>query len=202
MLPSLSTKIVFDSRVNGEATTFGVSGKLWQANLLMYNRSTDPNKESLWSQVLGEAVLGEFTGTKLKILSADTVRFGDWKQKHTDTKVLSQDTGATRDYGRDPYGSYYTDESVGFGATFNDDRLHPKAYVLGIEVNGKFKAYHQDALKTGATIDNLAGEKIIIEKSTINEVRFFIGENKQPLTYIGSFWFSWLAVHPETELYK
>ena len=74
--------------------------------------------------------------------------------------------------------------------------------MLGIEVGGKFKAYDREALKTGTTVDSFEGRKITIEKNDINQVEMFIGENKDPLSYIGSFWFSWLAVHPDTELYK
>lgn len=200
--PLCATGIVFDRKIDGKPALFGVSGKLWQSNLLMYNRSGKSQNESLWSQVLGEAVLGTFTGFRLSIIPSDTVRYGDWKKKHKDTIILSRDTGATRVYGADPYGDYYTDDTVSFGATFNDNRLHQKEIVLGIEVSGKFKAYHLSVLTEGVTTDNFVGEIITIEKSDIGEVRMFIGENKTPLPYIGGFWFSWLAVHPNTELYK
>ena len=103
-------------------------------------------------------------------------------------------------YGTDPYEGYYTNSVVSFGATFNDDRLDPKDFVLGVLVNGKYKAYHSEALKKGETIDSFSGEDVVIQKSEIGEVSMNIGENQ--LQYIGGFWFSWLAVHPETELYK
>jgi len=198
--PLCATGVVFDRRVGGKAQEFGVSGKLWQSNLLMYNRSGDEKTESLWSQVLGEAVLGPNTGEKLEILPSDTILYGDWKKENPETKVLSRETGAARSYGQDPYGDYYTSESVSFGAFFNDSRLHPKAFVLGIEVDGKFKAYDKEALPEGVMTDNFAGLEIRIEKSAIGEVRMSIGQKALP--YIGGFWFSWLAVHPETELFK
>ncbi|MCH7529612.1 DUF3179 domain-containing protein [Patescibacteria group bacterium] len=200
--PLCATGVVFERKINGKPVEFGVSGKLWQSNLLMYNRSDNPENESLWSQVLGEAVLGIFTGFRLSIIPSDTVLYGDWKKKYADTEVLSRNTGATRIYGSDPYGDYYTDDTVSFGATFSDSRLHQKEIVLGIEVNGKFKAYHSPALTESTTTDTFDGELITIEKSDIGEVRMFIGENKTQLPYIAGFWFSWLAVHPNTELYK
>ena len=70
------------------------------------------------SQVLGEAVVGERTGEKLAIVSADITRYGDWKKTHPNTKVLSRDTGAVRSYGRDPYGDYYTEEGLFFGVSY------------------------------------------------------------------------------------
>ncbi|MFQ5661650.1 MAG: DUF3179 domain-containing protein [Candidatus Paceibacteria bacterium] len=198
--PLCATGIVFDPKVNGIAQEFGVSGKLWQSNLLMYNRTQNPDDESLWSQVLGEAVLGVSTGEKLKILPADTVKYGAWKKAHPNTEVLSRETGAIRSYGLDPYGDYYTDESVSFGATFSDNRLHPKTFVLGIEIDGKFKAYERDSLKVGTTKDTFAGKNIEITKDETDVVK--ITANGGPVPHVDGFWFSWLAVHPETELLK
>jgi len=200
--PLCATAIAFNRTLEGESTTFGVSGKLWQSNLLMYNRTDDPDKESLWSQVLGEAVLGEFTGTKLSIVPSDVVRYGEWKGLHTDTEVLSRDTGTTRIYGSDPYDGYYTSESVSFGATFNDKRLHPKEFVLGVEVNGLFKAYQKDKLPVGTTEDSFAGKTLNIQKNTAGVVNITDKNTGSEVPIIGGFWFSWLAVHPETQLYK
>ncbi|MFQ5540845.1 MAG: DUF3179 domain-containing protein [Candidatus Paceibacteria bacterium] len=198
--PLCATGIVFERRVDGEVQEFGVSGRLWQSNLLMYNRAAREDDESLWSQVLGEAVLGPNTGERLAIVRSDTVSWGDWKKLYPDTKVLSRDTGALRSYGLDPYGDYYTNESVSFGATFNDDRLHPKAFVLGVEIDGTFKAYHREALPVGETTDTFAGKEIRIEKT--EEGAITMTASGEPLPYVGGFWFSWLAVHPETELFK
>jgi len=197
--PLCATGIVFERRVDGNVQEFGVSGRLWQSNLLMYNRAGSEENESLWSQVLGEAVLGVHTGKKLPIVRSDVVRFGDWKKAHPDTKVLSEDTGVARSYGRDPYGDYYTSESVSFGATFKDTRLHPKALVHGIEIDGEFKAYHDDAL-SGTIRDTFAGVAIVITKTNSGEITFTA--DGEPLASIPGFWFSWLAVHPETELFK
>lgn len=195
--PLCRTGVTYERRVRGEAVEFGVSGMLWKSNLLMYNRSTP---ESLWSQVLGRAVKGPHTGERLAIYPSDTVMFAKWKEAHPDTIVLSRDTGAFRLYGTDPYGDYYTNRDVAFGASFTDTRLHPKEYVLGVEYDGKFKAYVADALAVGTTTDSFAGMTVTIEKTQAGEVRMFIGD--KPLPFIGGFWFSWLAVHEDTELFQ
>ena len=117
--------------------------------------------------------------------------------------MLSRDTGTfARNYNRDPYGDYYTNEFVSFGASFNDDRLHPKAYVLGIEIGDSFKAYHADSLPVGTTNDTINGVQIEIEKNTEGKIRIYAGPDKTLLQHIGGFWFSWAAVHPNTELFK
>lgn len=200
--PLCLTGIVFERKLDGQAVEFGTSGKLWKSNLVMYNRTDNIKKESLWSQVLGEAIVGEHTGTKLKVLPSDVIRYSDWKKLHPNTQVLSKDTGTIRSYGYDPYDDYYTSNDVSFGASFNDKRLHPKEFVLGIQVGGKYKAYHSEALKVGEIKDAFNGEWIFIQKKQEGEVRMFKGGQREPLPYIGGFWFSWLAVHPETELFK
>lgn len=197
--PLCATGIVFERRIDGTEQEFGVSGKLWQSNLLMYNRAESEAGESLWSQVLGEAVLGVHTGKKLSVVRSDVVRWGDWRKENPNTRALSQDTGALRSYGLDPYGDYYTSESVSFGATFNDSRLHPKALVHGIEINGKYKTYADESIKGGET-DVFAGKNVSITRTEAGGVRFTA--DGEPLVSIPSFWFSWLAVHPETELFK
>lgn len=199
--PLCATGIVFKREVRGETQEFGVSGKLWQSNLLMYNRTKSADDESLWSQVLGEAVVGVHTGEKLNVISSDIVRWGEWKKLHPDTRALSTDTGTRRDYSRDPYGDYYTSESVSFGANFRDTRLHPKTLVHGIEIGGAYKAYPDDAFeRNGELDDTLSGKKIHATKSPAGEVRFTA--DSESLVSIPGFWFSWLAVHPSTELYQ
>lgn len=198
--PLCATGIVFERIVDGMEEEFGVSGKLWQSNLLMYNRSGDAQDESLWSQVLGRAVVGAHTGKKLAIVPSDIVRWGEWKKVHPDTKALSTKTGAFRDYARDPYGDYYTSESVSFGANFRDTRLHPKALVVGIELLGAYKAYAVDALPEGETADTFAGKSVRITKDAAGRIEIRADGERVP--HIPSFWFSWLAVHPETELFK
>ena len=197
--PLCATGIVFGRRVNGETQEFGVSGKLWQSNLLMYNRAKEEKSESLWSQVLGEAVVGVHTGKKLSVVRSNVVRWGEWSKAHPDTLALSRDTGTSRDYGRDPYGDYYASESVSFGAAFSDTRLHPKALVHGIEIDGTYKAYADSAL-SGTITDKFAEKNIVVTKSASSEITFTA--DGEPLPSIPGFWFSWLAVHPETELHQ
>jgi hypothetical protein len=218
--PLCATGIVFDRRVDGKAVEFGVSGFLWQSNLLMYDRTSpdekgssyvlggfrgasfddfDSDKQSLWSQVLGEAVWGTRTGERLPVISSDTVLFGEWKEKNPGGEVLSRDTGASRSYGFDPYGG----NTPIIGASVSDDRLDAKAFVLGVEIDGnKYKAYLVDAIPEGVSSDTFAGNEITLERTDIGEVRIFAGAEKKPVPYIGGFWFSWAAVHPETDVFK
>jgi len=199
--PLCGTGVVFERRVKGAQQEFGVSGKLWQSNLLMYNRAPNKADESLWSQVLGEAVLGVETGERLNILPADTVRYGDWKVAHPDTKVLSRDTGSLRNYDRDPYGDYYTEEGLYFPVTNKDERLFEKDFVLGIEIDNKFKAYLERSIPVGTITDTFAGNTLSITKNKSGVVTITDKEGVV-IPHLDGFWFSWVSVHPETEVYK
>lgn len=202
--PLCRTGVVYDRRVNGTTYEFGVSGRLWQSNLLMYNRTERVEDETLFSQVLGEGVVGPLAGEKLTIVPSSIIEFSTWKEANPNSKVLSFRTNFSRNYGIDPYEGYYTSERVSFGASFTDDRLHPKVVVLGVEIDGNFKAYPIERLPKGVVRDTFAGETIRIEQSNIGEVRMFIerAEEDEELLYISGFWFSWAAVHPATELYS
>ena len=90
--PLCFTGIAFLSELDGEPVEFGVSGKLFNSELVMYDRRTD----SYWPQSLGKAVVGPSTGKTIQKLRTDTVFYGDWKNAQPDTKVLSRDTGFQR----------------------------------------------------------------------------------------------------------
>lgn len=78
------TGVVYDPMVRGERVGFDVSGKMWNSNLLMYDRLTG----SLWSQALGKALVGPMTGVSLPLVVFDQPRFGDWREAHPDGEVL------------------------------------------------------------------------------------------------------------------
>ncbi len=108
--PLCETGIVFDRRMDGKETTFGVSGKLFQSCLVMYDRLTG----TLWSQPWGMGVVGPHVNESLKRYPAVRTTLGLWKALHPGTQVLSPNTGYDRDYFRYPYGSYYTSDELVF----------------------------------------------------------------------------------------
>ena len=59
--PLCGSGIAYERRVNGQAVEFGTSGKLYNSNLLMYDRMTD----SYWTQITGRAIVGELSGALL-----------------------------------------------------------------------------------------------------------------------------------------
>lgn len=149
---------MYDREINGKAFTFGVSGKLIRNVLVMYDRQT----ESLWSQLLGEAVQGELIGTKLDFVPSVMMTWAEWKERYPETQAL--DKGGRRG-GRDSYASYYASSSPGvIGETRQDDRLYTKEFVVGVELAEAVKAYPFSALDTagGVINDTVNGRALVI----------------------------------------
>lgn len=196
--PLCGSGIAYGRTIDGEEVEFGVSGKLYNSNLVMYDRKTD----SYWTQIGGLAIVGPLTGTKLTPISIDTVVWRDWKKAHPDSEVLSQDTGFTRPYGRDPYGEYYEDSFLRFPVESRDDRIHPKTIVFGIEVSGVFKAYKEEDLKELKVIDDTVnGVRIKVERDDAGIVKITNSETGEEIVKERDFWFAWYAFYPDTQVY-
>ena len=107
-------------------TTFGVSGKLYQSCLIMYDRADD----TLYAQPWAMGVVGPEVNRTLNRIPAVKTTLAGWIAQHPDSQILSTRTGYTRDYQNYPYGTYYTDERIIFPVRNQEQReLHPKAIV-------------------------------------------------------------------------
>lgn len=159
--PLCGTGIVFDPEINGKARTFGVSGLLYNSDLLMYERGTAQG--SLWAQLLGEAVVGPLTGEKLEVLPSVQTAWREWKAQHPDTTVLDINTGHSRDYRRSPYVGYDQQSGTYFPVANEDDRLFAKEWIYGMTIADSQKAYRLESLKDRAVLnDSLGGINLVL----------------------------------------
>jgi hypothetical protein len=158
--PLCFTNQVFNRTLeNGQILEFGTSGKLYNSNLVMYDRAT----KSLWSQAMSQAIVGKLAGVELERMSFDVAYWNEWKQLYPDSKVLSRATGSARPYGADPYGDYYTNGDVLFPVSNGDDRLGLKEIVVGFENNGYYKAYKIQEIENKRVInDQVSGKPIAL----------------------------------------
>jgi hypothetical protein len=140
---------------NGQILEFGTSGKLYNSNLVMYDRTT----KSLWSQAMSQAIVGKLAGVKLERIPFDVAYWKEWKQLYPESKVLSRDTGSTRPYGADPYGDYYTNGDVLFPVSNKDDRLGLKEIVIGFENKGQYEAYKLQEIENKKVINDRVNGK-------------------------------------------
>ena len=121
--PLCETNSVFKRTIDGIVTELGVSGKLFESCLVMYDRLTD----TLYSQPWGTGIIGERTNTVLERVPATRTTIGAWKEKYPESLVMTSDTGFDRDYSSYPYGSYYTDNRTIFSVSRqNQLKVHPK----------------------------------------------------------------------------
>ncbi|MEN8108617.1 MAG: DUF3179 domain-containing protein [Pseudomonadota bacterium] len=198
--PLCGTGIAYLAKARGQALEFGVSGLLYNSNMLLYDRET----QSLWSQISRQAISGPMKGTKLQAIPVMHTHWSDWKQRHPETQVLSTDTGHQRDYSRNPYQGYEKTSELWFPVQAQDKRYHPKEPVLGIEIDGHFKAYPFVELgKAGDDVhDTLAGQQIVVKYDRQHHTAVAVDTQGELLAGVTAFWFAWYAFHPDTTVYR
>lgn len=199
--PLCGTGMVFAARVDGRALTLGVSGLLYNSDVLLYDRETG----SLWSQIMAEAISGPMQGSKLEFLPTAHTTWSDWLARYPDTEVLSPDTGFRRDYSRDPYADYVESDALMFPVRFLDARLHPKEQVIGLSIGGEHKAYpfsRLDAVPGGTLADRVGGEDVRVEFDAAARSGRVLGPDGEEMASLIAFWFAWAAFHPETGVFE
>lgn len=200
--PLSGSALVYDRRMNDQTLTFGVSGQLWNSNLLLFDRETN----SLWSQLRGIAIRGEQTEAELIRLPSQITDWKAWKTRYPYGVALSRDTGFVRDYTRNPYLGYDENATVMFPVSKRDDRLHPKELVYGyVGPEGETKAYPQEyLLEFGNVTDEVNGRKVTFKQEKNGDVTLLgeslSGESVEMLP-VSVYWFAWVASYPETDLY-
>ena len=127
--------------INGQKTEFGVSGLLYNSNLIAYDRMTD----SFWSQMGLQCVQGELKGYRPETIPLIETTWETWKAMYPDSKVLSDKTGIYPSYDQYPYiisgKDYREDEVIMFPVDTDDKRLHRKDKVHGVIVRETSKVY-------------------------------------------------------------
>jgi Protein of unknown function (DUF3179) len=158
--PLCNSAIAYDRRAAGRVLSFGTSGRLYDSNLVMYDRQT----QSLWVQFTGQAVAGVLTAHRLRAYPMQTVSWSAWRASHPHGWVLSRDTGYTRPYGTNPYPGY---DNIGsrpflFSGKVNG-RYTAMTRLVGIRYRGNAVAVLLSALRRRRVIDlTIAGQPVIV----------------------------------------
>ena len=192
---------MYDRNVDGKTLSFEASGGLKDAALIMRDRETD----SWWSIMTSEAIGGSLDGEALeKLPVSEKLSYGEWRQRHPDTLVLSVRTGYSRNYLGTAYRGYDESSSVIFPVSHRDRRYHPKEQVIGIELDGEFKAYPfvELARTSGVIHDTVNGRtiKVVFDAENASAVAF--DDAGKELPSVTGFWFAWVAFHPDTEVFQ
>jgi predicted DNA-binding antitoxin AbrB/MazE fold protein len=189
--PLCASAFVFERDISGVTYDFGTSGKLYESNLVMYDRQTD----SYWSQILAQAIAGELTGTKLKIFPSSVIEFSKVRQI-PGLQVLSTDTGHERDYQNNPYQEYQSEDGTLFPITNVDNRLPDKTLMFAVEINGKQKAYvYKDLLEVRTLQDTFNNAILTISVDPETNQITVLDQFKNSYIGYNTFWFSWSTHH-------
>jgi hypothetical protein len=200
--PLCDSVAVFDRRLDGEVLEFGISGLLYNSNVLLYDRRPQADGESLWSQVQLRGVTGPRAGQELTTLAFEMATWVDWSKAHPDGEVLSFDTGHSRDYGRNPYAGYMADPSGPVFPVFpSDDRLNPKTRVIGLAGSGESIAVPLAALTEEPLRIDLAGAQVSLMGDP-GSGSVDLAALPPGIQGVHTFWFAWAAMHPETAIWQ
>ncbi len=158
--PLTGSALAWDVDDNAGNPEFGVSGLLYNSNLILYDR----NSGSRWSQMLELAVWGERIQEIPARIQVIETTWTTWKTLYPDSWVLTTDTGHQRNYILYPYGDYFRNEDLLFPISNLDNRLHPKERVIGIRSTTTSKVYQVDGFGTSTQTINeqFGGQPIVI----------------------------------------
>lgn len=143
--PLTGTATLWDRNLESGLTTFGVSGLLYNSNIIPYDRQT----ESFWTQLDGRCVNGALRGKRTRKYPYVETSWETWKTAFPETEIMSDDQNdVDRDYTIYPYDDYITNNDyIAFPLEINDDRLPAKERVHGVIINSRVKVYRFDAFR-------------------------------------------------------
>jgi hypothetical protein len=149
-------------------TTFGVSGRLINNNLVMYDRAS----ETWWPQILATAIPGPWNDdpevVSLREFRLVWTTWERWREANPETRVLSTDTGYANNYANDPYGSYnpragyYENDNLLFPALNTDDRHPKKAVFMGARTPDGAAAVRKSSLREERVMTGTIGDSPVV----------------------------------------
>ena len=192
--PLCGTGMIFDRLVEGKVRSFGVSGLLYQSDVLMYDRET----ESLWSQLGMRAVSGSSVDQRLTWLPSERMSWKAWREKYPESDVLSEDTGHSRAYGRSAYADYFQSDRIMFPVPVTRKELPLKSEVIGVLHEGKARAYSlADLSKQGSVQDGA----LTIHYDGKDMSHHAVNADGKVIPSVKVYWFAWQSFYPDTELW-
>jgi hypothetical protein len=181
--------------VAGKVTEFGVSGVLYNSDLVLYDRET----ETLWDQIEAKGIVGTLTDERLELVPVSMSRWAKWRDRHPDTLVLSTETGFEYDYSKDQYAEYRDSTRLFMPVSATDERVHAKTVVFGFDLESGAIAYAESVLEVGGAYRHeLNGKQAQITLHDDGSVTMLRDDKTLYPTRL--FWFAWYTFNPGTDL--
>ena len=205
--PLCNTSIVFGREIDGEAVTFGTSGKLRNSDLIMYDRPT----QSWWQQFDGKSLAGIHAGKKLKSYPSRLMSLDLFKQEYPDGKMLLPDPRRISQLGRNPYAGYdRTPQPFLFKGEMPED-INGMVRVILIQGDEPFAvalprlSEDKSFSKNGLSFSWSAGQASALDTSRISDGRdvgniSVVDENGNHVVHEITFAFAARAFIPDLEI--
>ncbi len=157
--PLCNTALAFDRRVDGSTLRFGVSGLLRNSDLVMWDESTT----SLWQQITGEAVVGDFAGTQLAVVPTSVVSFSQFAENFPEGRSLAAESAFGRQsYGVNPYVGYSSSQRPFLFNGDIDDQLPALSRVIGVDTDDGARAYPFAEAQELGVINDVIGDTPVV----------------------------------------
>lgn len=158
--PLTASAVAWKGRAADADPTFGVSGLLYNSNLLLYDRQTD----TVWSQMLQQAVSGARIGQRPETVQVFETKFSTLTSMYPDALVMTRNTGHVRNYDAYPYGDYRESRELLFRTAPRENLLHPKERAVGVHTDSSAKVYQIAGFGTStqAINEQFEGQSIVV----------------------------------------
>lgn len=190
--PLCGSAIVFDRTLpDGTVTTFGVSGSLLESNMIMYDRAT----ESLWQQSTGQTLAGTYHEAELNHIGFQFMTLGEVRANFSDALILSEDTGYRRDYRRNPYAGYETNNQFVFEPSEIDTTYNPKTIMVVFDLNGVPIVADWDSLRKKKSLQGTVAQQTIFYNVSEGSQLKITDQAGTEYPFYFEMWFSVAAQH-------
>jgi hypothetical protein len=192
--------MAFEATISGEVRNFGVSGLLYNSDVLLYDRKSN----SLWSQIMSKAISGPMKGTDIAPVAIAHTTWRDWKTRYPETLVLTVNAILDFRYNSDPYARYQASDRLMFPVGRENGAYRNKERVLGLTIDGMHKAYPFRELRAAGEFkieDVINGRRVTIEWYEGEDYARVVDEYGEELPSVIVYWFAWYAFHPSTAVF-
>ena len=199
---------VYRRTLAGQTLTFGYSGLVYNANLVLYNHAATRREQSLWSQIGGNAIAGPAAARKwqLTAMPCQVVSWGTWKRMYPHTTMISGNRRLWAAYRKAPYASSYGqpgDLRFPIKPLWHGPGAGLKSPLLAIYLHGHWHPILFRTLFAKSSPDQLvhlfiAGRPVVLQcwKGIQWRTATVLSPQRAPVDY--SLLFSWYAQHPKS----
>jgi hypothetical protein len=202
--PLCDSASVFDRRTPEGELEFGISGLLYNSNVLLFDRQKTDEEEGLWSQMMAQSVTGPHAKQTLATLPVELTTWDDWLKRHPNSQVLWSRASGSRNDNTELYAHYLSNDRLIYPVKPIDGRLPQKTPVLGIWNEKAARAYPirefeklTEPLKFDAELD---GQKLTLAYNPAAK-SLRVVKAERGIQWMYAFWFAWYAFHSDTKLY-